>query len=390
MRKEYVRLAMAELQSKIPWIIDDMDNTMQKTYGRMPNMEFIIASDGKLLESRDWADPTKLKAYLEEHIGPSGISDEQWEKLGERDKTMIAIGRNDEVPATEVPTLALHPLDVRSLKTSKAGFPYTLKAATLPPRVTPEGQSRLYLTFIPDSQKSPKLAEPLTLEFSDVKGIQFIKNRLKSGQSRRGDDVNPHSLGVLWTGSGQTDTMEFKINVLLKTGEKGGELRSWSAAFQVSGQIPQIKLSMDEIPPEAFPAVKKMISLNSKAADEKDLPVNLEAFLLPASSQSEKGTLYLVLKIEGGGIHHWNNLAAPPEVNLKAEENITTAKSILYAGQHPGEGDKDDRILAVKYNLSGGSGSFSLQAQPVVWICHDTEGWCRRFAPVFTIKGRTK
>ena len=58
-RKEYVRLADAELQMEIPWIID---NTMQKTYGRMPNSEFIIDPDGVLLESREWADPTKLKA----------------------------------------------------------------------------------------------------------------------------------------------------------------------------------------------------------------------------------------------------------------------------------------------------------------------------------------
>jgi hypothetical protein len=43
MRQEYIRLTSAELQLDIAWIIDDMDNTLQNTLGRMPNMEFVTA-----------------------------------------------------------------------------------------------------------------------------------------------------------------------------------------------------------------------------------------------------------------------------------------------------------------------------------------------------------
>jgi uncharacterized protein (DUF885 family) len=53
MRQEYTRLASAELQLDIPWIIDNMDNTLQKTFGGMPNMEFVIDKDGTLLASWD-------------------------------------------------------------------------------------------------------------------------------------------------------------------------------------------------------------------------------------------------------------------------------------------------------------------------------------------------
>ncbi|MFC2157385.1 hypothetical protein ACFLT9_06065, partial [Acidobacteriota bacterium] len=62
-------------------------------------------------------------------------------------------------------------------------FPYTLKVATLPPGITPEGQSRLYLTLIPNTQQAFKLAEPITVDLIDVKGIKFIKDQLLSGRS---------------------------------------------------------------------------------------------------------------------------------------------------------------------------------------------------------------
>ena len=81
MRQEYTRLAKAELEFDSPFIIDEMENTAQKGFGGMPNMEFVIDSDGTLLASWDWADPNELKKFLEEKIGPSGISDDEWKEL---------------------------------------------------------------------------------------------------------------------------------------------------------------------------------------------------------------------------------------------------------------------------------------------------------------------
>ena len=60
MRQEYIRLASAELQLDIPWIIDNMNGTLQKTFGGMPNMEFVIDREGILLASWDWAKPEVL------------------------------------------------------------------------------------------------------------------------------------------------------------------------------------------------------------------------------------------------------------------------------------------------------------------------------------------
>lgn len=96
MRQEYTRLASAELQLDIPWIIDNMDNTLQKTFGGMPNMEFVIDKDGTLLASWDWAKPEELKKVLEERLGPSRISDEKWAELANQPRMAVSFANNDE------------------------------------------------------------------------------------------------------------------------------------------------------------------------------------------------------------------------------------------------------------------------------------------------------
>ncbi|MFA9454719.1 MAG: hypothetical protein ACERK6_12490 [Candidatus Aminicenantaceae bacterium] len=173
-----MRLANAELTLDLPWIIDVMDNTMQKTYGGMPNMDFIIDPDGKLLYSKDWADMDVLKEWLEANIGPSDIPEDDWAALGAADQTARAVGNNDEVPATEVPDTALHPLEVKRLDGSDA-LPFSFEAATLPPNITAEGQSRLYFVVAPDTNKGVSFdkSEVVTVDFTEVKGINFIKDQ---------------------------------------------------------------------------------------------------------------------------------------------------------------------------------------------------------------------
>ena len=386
MRKEYTQLAMAEMSSDIPWIIDDMKNTLQQTYGGMPNPDFIIDSDGTLLESREWADPDKIKEFLEKRFGPSGISEQEWEELGARDMTSMAVGNNDEVPMSELPVDRVHDLSVTPVGAAK-DFPYSLKVATLPPGITPEGQSRLYLTLIPDTEQAFKLAEPITVKLADVKGIKFIKDQLQSGRSRRGDDTNPHSLGILWSLEGQADQMEFTASVITKTSVGETEPQEAKAQFNVAGKVPEVTVLMDEISQANFPGLNQMKALDCKAEDSTDTPMTMEVYVKPDPSNGG-GMIYFVMKIDGKGGHKWNNLATPPDVKLKSAAGIVLEKNDLYGGTHEGDGDKEDRILAVKYSISPGTDSISFEAEPSLWICHDEEGWCRLFKPVFNISGK--
>jgi hypothetical protein len=382
-RKEYVRLANAELQIELPWIIDDMENTMQKTYGRMPNPEFVIDSNGKVLISREWANPTKLKEFLEDKIGPSGISDEEWKELGKPDKTMMAVGENDEVPATEVPRSSLHALDLKRLDQGEE-LPFVFEVATLPPNITEEGQSRLYVTISPDTTKGITFdsAERITVKLSDVKGIEPIKDTLIAGKRRSGDDVYPHTLGVLWTLKGRAAQMEFKASVsaLVKKGE--AEPSKITAQYLVSGEIPEPDIITDEIAPDKVVMGSQLLPLKSAAKGLDPVPMSVEAKL-----DKENKLIYLYLKVDKATGHKWNNLSSPPQVALKPISGLVLDKKMLHCAQHSGDGDAEDRILTVRFAAESGGKEFAFEVTPEAWICNDELGWCRMFAETFRISG---
>ena len=69
-RLMHVAQAEKQLGSRIPWLADAMSNELKHALGDMPNSEFIIDPDGRILERRAWSDPTALREDLERLIGP--------------------------------------------------------------------------------------------------------------------------------------------------------------------------------------------------------------------------------------------------------------------------------------------------------------------------------
>ena len=69
-RLMHVAQAERQLGSRIPWIADAMTNELKHALGDMPNSEFIIDPDGRILERRAWSDPTALRDDLDRLIGP--------------------------------------------------------------------------------------------------------------------------------------------------------------------------------------------------------------------------------------------------------------------------------------------------------------------------------
>ena len=393
MRQEYVRLADAELSIQMPWIIDDMDNTMQKTYGRRPNSEFIVSSDGTLLESTEWADPDKLKEWLEENLGPSGIPEEEWARLSQADQTARAVGNNDEVPLTEVPRQALHYLETSRLD-ANGDLPFTLRAGTLPPNITSDGQSRLYFIITPKTNTSFDKSQTITLDFTEVKGIKFIKDTLESGKRRSREeddaDVYPHTLGVLWSLEGGAAQMAFKAKVTAtaKVGEADPQV--FTAEYQVSGDVPEAPPITDQVAADKLPPEDKSILLQTKGTGSEAIPMEVEARIVTDPNNALQGTVFLYLKVEKATGHHWNNLSAPPTISLKPVSGVVLQKTTLNGTQHDGEGDTLDRVLAIRYNLVPGVKEFTFEVTPNAWICHDDEGWCRLFAKTYLILGKSE
>jgi len=388
MRQEYTGFARAELQSEIPWIIDNMDNTLQKTYGGMPNADFIIDSDGTLLMSNEWADPNKVKEFLEERFGPSDISDEEWETLSKRGMAMT--GNNDEVPQMEVPRLAMTTLEVKSLNGNEA-LPFSVEAGTLPTGVTAEGKSRLYLTIRPDKDKSiifDRAEPPINIILTETKGISFGKDQLVSGKARRDFDTFPHSLGVIWTADEGAENMEFTVSVRANVGTEGQEFTEITAKFLITGPILKGVAEADEVPAVQFQAVSQLDKLKMAKTSEDKVPMSLETRVERDPNDPQKGKIYFILKVDKDTGHKWNNLASAPEIVINAVSGIKLDKELIRAGDREGAEDADNRVLVVGFTLESGSDGIKFEATPQAWICNDGQGWCRYFDATYEVTGK--
>ncbi len=69
-RLMHVKQAEVQLGSRIPWIVDTMTNDLKRALGDMPNSEFIIDPDGRVVGRRAWSDPSGLREDLERLVGP--------------------------------------------------------------------------------------------------------------------------------------------------------------------------------------------------------------------------------------------------------------------------------------------------------------------------------
>ncbi len=388
MRQEYTGFARAELQSEIPWIIDNMDNSLQKTYGGMPNADFIIDSEGTLLMSNEWADPNKVKEFLEERFGPSGISDEEWKKLSQRGRAMT--GNNDEVPQMEVPRLAMTTLEVKSLDGNEV-LPFSIEAGTLPTGVTAEGKSRLYLTIRPDKDKNiifDRTKPPINIQLTETKGISFGKNQLVSGKARRDLDTFPHSLGVIWTADEGAENMEFTISVKAMVGTEGQEFTEKTAKFLITGPIPIGIAEADEVPVVQFQAILQLDKLKMAKTSEEKVPMSLETRIERDPNDPQKGKIYFILKVDNDTGHKWNNLATTPEIAVKAVSGIKLDKELIKAGDRKDAEDADNRVLSVDFTLESGSNGIKFEATPQAWICNNDQGWCRYFDATYEVTGK--
>ena len=69
-RLMHVKQAEVQLGSRIPWIADGMTNELKHALGDMPNAEFIVDPDGRVVVRRAWSSPSALGRDLERLIGP--------------------------------------------------------------------------------------------------------------------------------------------------------------------------------------------------------------------------------------------------------------------------------------------------------------------------------
>ena len=66
----HVTEAKKLLRVKIPFIADNMDNSIRLTWGNIPNPAFILDSGGRVIYMAAWADPELVRPELIDLAGP--------------------------------------------------------------------------------------------------------------------------------------------------------------------------------------------------------------------------------------------------------------------------------------------------------------------------------
>ncbi len=69
-RIAHAKQAKEQFGTKIPWVVDAMDNRLKHALGDRPNSQFLIDPQGNIARKRAWSNPAQVRADLEEVVGP--------------------------------------------------------------------------------------------------------------------------------------------------------------------------------------------------------------------------------------------------------------------------------------------------------------------------------
>ena len=196
-RLMHVAQAERQLGSRIPWIADAMTNELKHALGDMPNSEFIIDQDGRILERRAWSDPTALRDDLERLIGPV----ENRTRLSDLDlpsEPPVATVAKGIVPRVTPPgrmmTLKVEP----DLDSTELPF-YTKLRADVDREFLRNGSGTLLLGFHIDPlyhMHWNNLAPPLTYEVTAPDGVRVTPASATFAEIEEPADADPREFLV--------------------------------------------------------------------------------------------------------------------------------------------------------------------------------------------------
>ena len=174
-RLMHVRQAEVQLGSRIAWLADAMTNELKHALGDMPNSEFIVGPNGRVVVRRAWSDPTALRQDLERLIGPveypTRVAD-----LDLATRSAVPTVAKGIVPRVDPPgrmvTLRIEP----GLEDTDYPF-YTKLRADVDQRFLRRGEGTLYLGFHIDPlyrMHWNNAAPPLEYEVTAPAGVRVI------------------------------------------------------------------------------------------------------------------------------------------------------------------------------------------------------------------------
>jgi hypothetical protein len=68
----------------------------------------------------------------------------------------------------------------------------------------------------------------------EAKGIQLQKDKILAGKRRSGQDVYPHTVGVMWAQEEDAENLEFTAIVKATMGKGEEKSQVWTRTFRIS------------------------------------------------------------------------------------------------------------------------------------------------------------
>ncbi len=196
-RLMHVKEAERTLGSRIPWLCDSMSNELKTLLGGLPNPEFVIDPEGKVVRRRVWSDPDALRSDLAELLGAvepvTRVSDLDLETLPPPKAAARGV-----VPRLEMPGL-MRPLRVEpDLASSKVPF-YAKLRAEAGPDLLDSGSGMLYIGFHLDPLYQVHWnneVKPLEFELSLPDGVTASPSRAVAPKVEEEADADPREFLV--------------------------------------------------------------------------------------------------------------------------------------------------------------------------------------------------
>lgn len=175
-RLTHIAHAKKELRTEIPWICDNMENSIKHGFGNRNNSEFVISPEGKIVHARAWSDPEQLRDDLAELVGEVSPATSVAALGWDADRPVRPPNRRDPdrlVQRIPRPSGSV-PLKVTPTSLGAEAAPYYVKLRAEGTReLIEKGEGSIHLSFRLDPIHQVhwnNLAKPIHVELSTTSG----------------------------------------------------------------------------------------------------------------------------------------------------------------------------------------------------------------------------
>jgi hypothetical protein len=191
-RLAQARQAEKQFGTKIPWVVDAMDNRLKHALGDRPNAQFLINPEGVIVRKRAWANPGEVRKDLEELVGPV-------ERITQVEDLNLTLGLPPESPAERgvvkrIPRPKMAALAMEPKIDPKGPLFFAKLRAEADARLLADGEGQLYLGFHLDPLHNAhwnNLTKPLSFQIEKADGVKLDQWESSAEKVSVASDADP-------------------------------------------------------------------------------------------------------------------------------------------------------------------------------------------------------